>query len=68
MNSADVAVTHQIKIGRESAWVKVGVTLDVERHSDIESTIETANRLVQRKVMAVIEDTVATVNKYEEKK
>ena len=66
MSSAEVSVTHEIKIGRESAWVKVGVNMDHE-HGSLEMTIDRAAELVNRKIIEVIEQTVATVDAYEER-
>ena len=65
MNNVEVSVTHEIKIGREKAWVKVGVNMDVPTGSNISDTTDEASDLVNEKVMQVIEDTVTTVENYE---
>lgn len=65
MNSVEVGVTHQIKIGREEAWVKVGVSLDKESHETIEYAIDRASKIVNKKIVDVIETTVDTVHNYE---
>ena len=69
MTSVEVAVTHQVKIGREQAWIKVGVNLDHnpdQRGWTIQDTIDRATDIVNEKVIDAIEKTVATVNNYEE--
>jgi hypothetical protein len=70
-NSVEVAITHQIRIGREDAWVKVGVHLDYDPDLPsytIEDQVDRATRIVNNKVIDAIEETVATVNIYEGKK
>lgn len=69
MNSVEVAVTHQIKIGRDLAWIKVGVVLDHNPDKEnytVEDHIDEATQLVNRKIIDTIETTVKTVNDYEE--
>jgi len=69
MNSVEVAVTHQVRIGREQAWVKVGVNLEYDPMLDkVEMMINEAERIVNQKVISVIEKTVETVENYERKK
>lgn len=70
MSSVEVAVTHEIKIGRESAWVKVGINYDIPQSSDatIDSWVDTVAELVNQKIISVIEKTVTTVEEYEEKR
>ena len=58
-------MTHQIKIGREDAWVKVSVNLDKEGHETLDHTIDRASKIVNKKVIDVIESVVHTVNNYE---
>ena len=68
MNSVEVAVTHQVRIGREQAWIKVGVNLDYDPDLPsytIEDQIDRATRIVNDKVIDAIEETVATVEAYE---
>lgn len=68
MNSVEVAVTHQIRIGREQAWIKVGVIEDHNPDKDnytIEDHIDEVTRVVNRKVIDSIEQTVKTVEDYE---
>lgn len=67
-NSVEVGVTHQIKIGRESAWIKVGVTHEYDPDQPgytMEDAIDDVERVVNRKIIDVIESTVATVTEYE---
>ena len=65
MNSIEVGVTHQIRIGREDAWVKLGLTVDVEPGESIDGAITRADRIPQERVMDVIESSVRTVQNYE---
>lgn len=64
MEQVEVGVTHQIKIGREDAWIKVSVTLDNEDES-IAKTIDRASAVVNQKIFDVINQTVNAVEKYE---
>jgi len=59
-----ISVTHQVKIGREPAWVKVEMASKVR---EMETTKEIVNRIsksVNSEVIRVIESTVETVNKH----
>ena len=67
-DSVEVGVTHQIKIGREDAWIKVSVNRQVRPTETYADAIDSANKVVQHKVMDVIIETVETVNKFEEGK
>lgn len=68
-SSVEVAVTHQIKIGREDAWVKVAVNMEYDPAFDKPTVmIDSAQALVNRKIIDVIEKTVETVNNYEKGK
>lgn len=64
-DSVEVAVTHQIKIGRDPAWIKVGVNVSVTEEDTV-TTIDRASELVNTKIIDVIEKTVETVQNYEE--
>lgn len=64
MSSVEVGVTHQIKIGREDAWIKVAVHLDKPLDEDLESLIDEAGEIVNRKIFGIIEKTVETVQDY----
>lgn len=64
MEQVEVGVTHQIKIGREDAWIKVSVTLDNEDES-IAQTIDRASAVVNQKIFDVINQTVKAVESYE---
>lgn len=68
MSNVEVGITHQVKNGRESAWIKVSVNLDYTPDKPgytISDAIDEASVLVNNKVIDVIEQTVATVNNYE---
>lgn len=63
-DSVEVGVTHQIKIDREDAWIKVSVNREVRPTETYADAIESANKVVQQKVMDVILSTVKTVNEF----
>lgn len=67
-DSVEVGVTHQIKIDRQDAWIKTSVTLDVPDGVHIEDQIDEASEIVNKKVLDVIEQTVATVQKFKTEK
>jgi len=67
MNNVEIAVTHEIKLGRESAWVKAGVSLETEPHESTEEAFDRASKLVARKVLDAIDVTVGSVRNYEGK-
>lgn len=60
----EVGVTHQIKIGREDAWIKVAVTTDKREDESMPQAIDRTSKVVNRKILDVIEKTVKTVNEY----
>lgn len=68
MSSVEVGITHEIKIGREKAWIKVGVTLDLDPGEEVVSGIERATDVVNESIFKTIESTVEAVEKYEESK
>lgn len=67
-DSVEVGVTHQIKIDRQDAWIKTSVTLDVPDGHLIGDAIDEASEIVNKKVLDVIEQTVATVQKFKTEK
>jgi len=67
MDSAEVSVTHQIRINREDSWVKVSVSLDRYETEKIQDTIDRASRIVNKKVIDTIQETVQTVQQFERK-
>ena len=60
----EVGVTHEIKIGRESAWIKLSITEDFPVDTDYDENIAFLTRIVNKKILYVIEDTVNTINEY----
>ena len=60
-----MSVTHEVKIGREKAWIKVGVSLDLDLHETVASGIDRATDQVNAKMIEAIEKTVSTVEEYE---
>jgi len=63
-----VGVTHQVRIGREDAWIKLQVDTDVNINEDTEDAVDRANQVIQRKIFEVITSTVEAVEAFEEKK
>jgi hypothetical protein len=61
-----VGVTHQVRIGREDAWIKLEVVTDVTINEDTEDAVDRANEIVQRKIFEVITSTVEAVKAFEE--
>lgn len=66
MRRIEIGVTHEIKIGRESAWVKYGVAEDVPDESDLDVATDALTKYVADKVLNIVEQTVAAVEKFEE--
>lgn len=64
-DSVEVSVTHNIKIGREDAWVKISINTDVQANETIDTAIDRVDSIIQQKIFDVINNTVESVNKYE---
>ena len=64
-DSVEVSVTHNIKIGREDAWVKISINTDVQANETIDTAIDRVDSIIQQKIFDVINNTVDSVNKYE---
>ena len=64
-DSVEVSVTHNIKIGREDAWVKVSINTDVQPNETIDTAIDRVDSIIQQKIFDVITNTVESVNKFE---
>lgn len=64
-DSVEVSVTHNIKIGREDAWVKVSINSDVQANETIDTAIDRVDSILQQKIFDVITSTVESVNKFE---
>jgi len=60
----EIGVTHQVRINGTDSWVKLSVTEDFPEGADTDESIGYLTRLVNQKVLYVIEDTVETVNNY----
>lgn len=61
----EAAVTHQIQIGRESAWVKAGIKTVVRQGETGDEAGERAIRYVNTQVINGIMKAVKTVNDFE---
>lgn len=64
-DSIEIGVTHEVVINGDKAWIKLGVNSQVlPKESDDEAIARVAD-LVNKKVIDVIEKTVAAVTQYE---
>ena len=66
MAKVEIGVTHQIKIGREDAWIKLSITDDTEDRS-VDDTINDVSAKVNNRIFDVIHDTVTSVQDFEDK-
>lgn len=64
----DVSVTHEIKIGKETSWVKYGVNTALMSGETEEQARERASVLVSNGVLKVVEETVKSVHAYNEER
>lgn len=62
----DVSVTHELKIGKETSWVKYGINTAVQPGETEEDTRRRAAALVSAGVLKVVERTVSEVQTYNE--
>lgn len=62
-----VGVTHQVRIGREDAWIKVEYNVEVRPSESLEGATDRANEVLQEKIFDVITSTVEAVKAFEEK-
>jgi hypothetical protein len=67
-DTVEIVVTHEIKIGRESAWVKAGVNTKVRPGESPDEAGERAIRYVNTQVINSIVKAVETVQSFEEKR
>ena len=66
MAKVEIGVTHQIKIGREDAWIKLSITDDTEDRS-VDDTINDVSAKVNNRIFDVIHDTVTSVQDFTDK-
>ena len=64
-DSVEMSITHQIKIGRESAWIKTGIITKVREGESGEQASKRASDFVNKQVMEAIMDTVKAVDEME---
>lgn len=64
----DVSVTHEVKIGKETSWIKYGVNTAVVTGETEEQARVRATSLVSAGVLKVVEDVVESVQNYNEKR
>jgi hypothetical protein len=64
-DTIEVAVTHQVTIGRENAWVKAGVVTKVRQDESGVEAGERATRYVNTQVINSIMQAVETVTDFE---
>lgn len=62
----DVSITHEIKIGKETSWIKYGVNTAVMAGETEEQARERAKSLVSAGVLNVVEGAVESVQNYNE--
>ena len=62
-----VGVTHQVRIGREDAWIKIEYNVEVNHNETLEGATDRANEVLQEKIFDVITSTVEAVKAFEEK-
>jgi hypothetical protein len=68
MAKVEIGVTHQIKIGREDAWIKLSITDEHEKYGDIDDAIDVLTVKVNQRIFDIIEETVESVKAYSEPK
>jgi len=61
MAKIEIGVTHQIKIGREDAWIKLSITDEHEKYGDVDNAIDELTVKVNKRIFDIIEDTVESV-------
>ncbi len=66
MAKVEISVTHEVRIGREKAWIKLGVIDDTEGRS-VDDTINDVSAKVNNRIFDVIHDTVTSVQDFEDK-
>lgn len=64
----DVSVTHEVKIGKETSWIKYGVNTALMSGETEEQARERASSLVSAGVLKVVEKTVKSVQSYNEER
>ena len=64
----DVSVTHEVKIGKETSWIKYGVNTSVASGETEEQARSRATSLVSAGVLKVVEETVQSVQTYNEER
>lgn len=64
MSNVEISVTHELHISGDKAWVKLGVSREVEFGETLEDAIAATSSLVNEQIIKVIEETVETVEKY----
>jgi hypothetical protein len=64
-DTVEIGVTHEIKIGRESAWIKAGVSTKVRPGESPDEAGERAIRYVNTQVINSIVKAVDTVQSFE---
>lgn len=50
----DVSVTHEVKIGRESSWIKLGINAAVQEGEGADQAVTRVSKLVGRHVIAEV--------------
>jgi hypothetical protein len=67
-DSVEVSVTHEVKIGKETSWIKYGVHTKVQSGETEEAARNRAAELTASGALKVVEKTVKSVQSYNEER
>lgn len=70
----EIGITHEVVINGDKSWIRLAITDDFDctdyesssaRDKDLDKAIDALSKKVNEKVIAVIEQTVKTVEEYQ---
>lgn len=64
----EIGVTHEVVINHDKAWIRLAISDDVDDSTDMDQAIDALSDKVNARVLDVIQHTVETIDKYEEKR
>lgn len=67
MTRIEIGVTHEVVINHDKAWIRLSIADDIPAEVDTDTAIENLMVKVNTRVLDVIQNTVATIEKFEEK-
>ena len=67
-DSITIAVTHQVSIRGEDAWIKIEIQSKVQEDEIAETALARINHQVQGNIIEIIESTAKTVMDYEDRR